>query len=78
MFCFTQNKYSIKNILLENDYGLDSFFVGATLNHNQLNSNVEKLFLDEFNYSTPENCSKQTQIHPESQVYGGGQNLRII
>lgn len=69
MFCFTQNKYSIKNILLENDYDLESFFVGATLNHNQLNSNIEKLFLDEFNYSTPENCAKQTQIHPEPGIW---------
>ena len=62
---FSQDKYSIKNILLNNQYSTDSFYIGATLNHKQLNSSVEKLFLNEFNYSTPENCAKQTQIHPE-------------
>ena len=27
----SHEKYSIKNILIENDYDLESFFVGATL-----------------------------------------------
>ena len=63
--CFGQGKYAIKNILLENEYHLDSFYIGATLNHSQLNSPVSKLFLNEFTYSTPENCAKQAQIHPE-------------
>ena len=66
---FSQEKYSIKNILKENQYSVDSFFIGATLNHKQLNTNVSKLFLREFNYSTPENCAKQAQIHPEPGVW---------
>ena len=66
---FSQDKYSVKNILLNNQYSTDSFYIGATLNHKQLNSSVEKLFLNEFNYSTPENCAKQTQIHPEPGVW---------
>ena len=33
----TDNKFSIKNILIENDYDLNSFYIGATLNHSQLN-----------------------------------------
>ena len=40
----SHEKYSIKNILIENDYDLESFFVGATLNHKQLNTPVEDLF----------------------------------
>ena len=66
---FSQDKYSIKNILKDNQYSIDSFFVGATLNHKQLNTDVSKLFLREFNYSTPENCAKQAQIHPEPGVW---------
>ena len=67
--CFSQDKYSIKNILKENNYNLDSFYIGATLNHSQINTNVSKLFLSEFTYSTPENCSKQAQIHPEPGIW---------
>ena len=67
--CFSQEKYSIKNILKENNYNLDSFYIGATLNHSQINTNVSKLFLSEFTYSTPENCSKQAQIHPEPGIW---------
>ena len=72
--CFGQksnndNEYSIKNILIENGYNLNSFYVGATLNHSQLNTPIEKLFLSEFTYSTPENCSKQAIIHPRPGVW---------
>ena len=66
---FSQDKYSIKNILKENNYSIDSFFVGATLNHKQINTPVSELFLNEFNYSTPENCAKQAQIHPEPNIW---------
>ena len=52
-FSQNDNKYSIKNILQNNEYDLNSFYVGATLNHSQLNTPVEDLFLSEFTYSTP-------------------------
>ena len=68
-FSQNDNKYSIKNILQNNEYDLNSFYVGATLNHSQLNTPVEDLFLSEFTYSTPENCSKQAQIHPSPGVW---------
>ena len=64
-----ENEYSIKNILIDNDYDLNSFYIGATLNHSQLNTPVEKLFLSEFTYSTPENCAKQTMIHPKPGIW---------
>jgi GH35 family endo-1,4-beta-xylanase len=68
-FSQNDNKYFIKNILQDNGYDLNSFYVGATLNHSQLNTPIEDLFLSEFTYSTPENCSKQAQIHPSPGVW---------
>ena len=64
---FGQDNYSIKNIITE--YPKDSFFIGGSLNHSELNSKIEKLFLKEFNYLTPENASKQTAIHPRPGVW---------
>ena len=43
---------------------LSRFYVGTALNTNQLNTNIEKLFLDEFNYSTPENSAKTVYCSP--------------
>ena len=56
---------SIKEIIKDYNYSTDSFFIGASLNHFQLNSNDENLFLNEFNYMTPANSFKQTVIHPK-------------
>ena len=66
-----QDKYSVKNILKDSGYSLDSFYVGATFKYSALNSNskLEKIFLKEFNYLTPENASKQTAIHPRPGVW---------
>ena len=55
---------SFKKIVSDN-YNSNSFKFGATLNYYQLNSDVEELFLKEFNYTTPENSFKQTIVHPE-------------
>lgn len=60
---------SIKEIIKEYNYSTDSFFIGASLNHFQLNSNDENLFLNEFNYMTPANSFKQTVIHPKPGVW---------
>ena len=59
----------IRDLLANNDYNPNQVYVGATLNHRQLNTEVSKLFLDEFTYSTPENCAKQTRIHPKPGVW---------
>ena len=40
------------------NYDVNKFFVGAALNTNQLNTYVENIFLNEFNYSTVENGAK--------------------
>ncbi len=59
----------IKDLLANNGYDLNQVYVGATLNHRQLNTRVSKIFLDEFTYSTPENCAKQARIHPKPGVW---------
>jgi len=43
--------------------------VGATLNHNSLNTIKEQLFLKDFKYLTPANAAKQTKIHPKPNVW---------
>ena len=60
---------NVKNILEEYNYSKDSFFVGGTLNKFQLNTEVENIFLEEFNYLTPANSFKQTVIHPKPDVW---------
>ena len=59
---------SFKKIVSEN-YDLDKFKLGATLNFYQLNSNVQQLFLKEFNYTTAENSFKQTIVHPDPDTW---------
>ena len=60
---------NVKNILEEYNYSTDSFFVGGTLNKFQLNTELENIFLKEFNYLTPANSFKQTVIHPKPDVW---------
>lgn len=55
---------TIKSSLKFSNYNLENVFVGATMNHNQLDTKVSELFLKDFTYSTPENCAKQARIHP--------------
>jgi arylsulfatase A-like enzyme/GH35 family endo-1,4-beta-xylanase len=59
----------IKNLISEKGYDPDQVYIGATLNHRQLNTKVSDLFLQEFTYSTPENCAKQGRIHPKPGVW---------
>jgi GH35 family endo-1,4-beta-xylanase len=47
----------------------DTVIVGATLNHNELNTIKEELFLKDFKYLTPANSAKQTKIHPTPKVW---------
>lgn len=43
--------------------------VGATLNHHELNTIKEELFLKDFKYCTPANAAKQQVIHPSPGVW---------
>ena len=51
--------------IMSDEYNIDTFKFGATLNFYQLNSNIEQLFLREFDYVVAENSFKQTIVHPE-------------
>ncbi len=59
---------SIKELLAK-QYDPTRVYVGATLNHRQLGTFVEDLFLEQFTYTTPENCAKQSRVHPEPGVW---------
>ena len=69
LLTYSQNQISFKNIIKDYNYSIDSFFIGASLNHFQLNSQAENLFLNEFNYLTPANAFKQTIIHPRPNIW---------
>jgi len=43
--------------------------IGATLNHHELNTIKEKLYLKDFKYLTPANAAKQNRIHPKPNVW---------
>lgn len=43
----------------------NKLLIGATLNHEELNTKKEALFLKHFKYLTPANAAKQTRIHPK-------------
>ena len=51
--------------IMSDEFNTDDFKFGATLNFFQLNSNVDELYLKEFDYLVPENSFKQTIVHPE-------------
>ena len=59
---------SIKKIVNTN-FDPTKVYVGATLNYDQLQTPVEEKFLQEFSYSTPENCAKQARVHPRPGVW---------
>ena len=65
----TNPSAGIKDLMLQAGYDSNKVYVGATLNHSQLNTKVSDLFLKEFTYSTPENCAKQARIHPKPGVW---------
>jgi len=59
---------SIKELTKEN-YPSNNVIIGATLGYDQLGTEVEKLFLKDFNYSTSRNFAKQTYVHPQPEVW---------
>ena len=63
-----ENLNSFKKIVSDN-YDSKNFNFGATLNYHQFSSNVEALFLKEFNYLVSENSFKQSIVHPEPNVW---------
>ena len=43
--------------------------IGATLNHHELGSKKENLFLKDFKFLTPANSAKQSRVHPNPNVW---------
>ena len=64
-----QNTNSIFALLEDEKYLKNDVFIGASLNHFQLNGPIENIFLSEFRYLTPANAFKQTRIHPKPNVW---------
>ncbi|WP_258104181.1 sulfatase-like hydrolase/transferase [Marinoscillum sp. MHG1-6] len=58
---------SLKSII-EEQYNGD-FYLGATINHDQLGTEAEAILTSQFNYTVPENCAKQSRVHPEPGVW---------
>lgn len=64
----TTSTKSIKELVKEN-YPSNNVIIGATLGYDQFGTEVENLFLKDFNYSTSRNFAKQTYVHPEPGVW---------
>lgn len=67
---------SVKNVntndiqkINSDKYFTNGVLVGATLNHHELKTEKETLFLKDFKYLTPANAAKQTRIHPKPNVW---------
>ncbi len=43
--------------------------VGATMEHSELTTDIEKLYLKDFKYLTPANAAKQSKVHPCPDVW---------
>ena len=54
-----------KNPLIQNE----KLVIGATLNHHELGTIKENLYLKDFKYLTPANAAKQNRIHPKPNVW---------
>ena len=61
----------IKDLLIQSGYDTNQVYVGATLNHSQLNTKVSDLFLKEFTYST-QRIVQNKQESTQDPVYGIG------
>ena len=54
-----------KNPLTQNE----KLLIGATLNHHELGTIKENLYLKDFKYLTPANAAKQSRVHPNPSVW---------
>jgi len=55
--------------IVKDEFPSNNVIIGATIGRNQFNTEVEKLFLKDFNYATSRNFAKQTIVHPEPAVW---------
>lgn len=67
------HKNVIENKVDHKKYKTNGILVGATLNHYELNTKKEELFLKNFKYLTPANAAKQTRVHPQPNKWNWSQ-----
>ena len=58
---------TIKDILSEKKY--NNFYFGATISASQLNTDIEKLLINNFNMTVPENAVKQSTVRPDPNTW---------
>ena len=67
---------SIGNILSEKNY--NNFYFGATISASQLGTDTEKILINNFNMTVPENAAKQARIRPDPNTWNWRQIDAII
>ena len=67
---------SIRDILSEKNY--NNFYFGATIAASQLGTDTEKILLDNFNMTVPENAAKQARVRPDPNTWNWKQIDAII
>ncbi|MBG7631364.1 MAG: sulfatase-like hydrolase/transferase, partial [Bacteroidetes bacterium] len=67
----TKVKVSDKPIkeIVKDKFPSNNVMIGATIGKTQFNTEVEKLFLKDFNYATSRNFAKQSRVHPEPTIW---------
>ena len=67
---------TIKDILSEKKY--NNFYFGATISASQLNTDIEKLLINNFNMTVPENAVKQSTVRPDPNTWNWERTDEII
>ena len=66
----------IRDILSEKNY--NNFYFGATIAASQLGTDTEKILLNNFNMTVPENAAKQARVRPDPNTWNWKQIDAII
>lgn len=69
LFFFLLNQLLLKSQEKNPSTLNDKLLIGATLNHHELGTIKENLYLKDFKYLTPANAAKQNRIHPRPNVW---------
>lgn len=55
--------------LVQKIFSEGSFYIGATIGADDINTPQSELLVRQFNYTTPENAAKQARVHPKPGVW---------
>ena len=70
------NIKSIRDVLSEKKY--NNFYFGATISASQLNTDIEKILVNNFNMTVPENAVKQSTVRPDPDTWNWTKTDDII